>query len=115
MDTERGLIERGIVERGCVVKLGIVLSTRDDLAHARVIALAARAARHEVAMFVMDAGCIALSAARDIANQLVDADVEIWACSNSAVGHDLVDGIVRGSQDDHAAVVGTADRVVAFT
>ena len=97
------------------VKLGIVLSTRDDLRHARALALAARAARHEVAMFVMDAGCAALAAAPDTAAELIDADIEIWACSNSAVGHELADGVVRGSQDDHAAVVGTSDRVVAFT
>ena len=97
------------------MKLGIVLSTRDDLGHARALALAARAARHEVAMFFMDAGCAALSAAPEVAADLLDADCELWACSNSAVGHDLADGVVRGSQDDHAAVVGTSDRVVAFT
>jgi hypothetical protein len=97
------------------MKLGIVLSTATDLDHARALALAARAARHEVAMFVMDAGCAALAAAPEVATALLDADVEITACSNSAVGIDLVDGIVRGSQDDHAAVVGTSDRVVAFT
>jgi hypothetical protein len=97
------------------MKLGIVLSTRDDLAHASALALAARAARHEVAMFVMDAGCAALAAAPDIAQALLDADCEITACSNSAVGSEFVDGIVRGSQDDHAAVVGTSQRVVAFT
>jgi hypothetical protein len=31
------------------------------------------------------------------------------------VGLALPDGVVRGSQDDHAAVVGTSDRVVALT
>ena len=97
------------------MKLGIVLSTSTDLAHAAALALAARAARHEVAMFVMDAGCSALSAAPDVATALLDADVEIMACSNSAVGIELADGITRGSQDDHAAVLGTSQRVVAFT
>jgi hypothetical protein len=97
------------------VKLGIVLATRADLEHALAIALAARAARHEVAMFAMDLGCAALSENRTVAEQLLDADVEITACSNSAVGLALADGITRGSQDDHAAVVGTADRVVALT
>ena len=97
------------------MKLGIVLSTRDDLVHAHALALAARADRHEVAIFVMDAGCAALAAAPDIASELLDADVEITACSNSAVAHAFVDGIERGSQDDHAAVVGTSDRLVAFT
>lgn len=97
------------------MKLGIVLSTRADLAHAAALALAARAARHEVAMFVMDAGCAAFAEATEVAEQLLEADVEITACSNSAVGLTLAGGIVRGSQDDHAAVVGTSDRVVAFT
>jgi hypothetical protein len=97
------------------MKLGIVLSTRDDLPHARALALAARAARHEVAMFVMDAGCAAIAAAPEIGTELLDNDVELTACSNSAVGLELLDGITRGSQDDHAAVVGTSDRVVAFT
>ncbi len=97
------------------MKLGIVLATRDDLAHARAIALAARSAKHQVVLFAMDAGCHALAAHPAIATELLDADVEITACSNSAVGLELADGIARGSQDDHAAVVGTADRVVALT
>ena len=96
------------------MKLGIVLAT-DDLATAYALALAARRARHEVAMFAMDAGCAALAASPALARQLLDEDVEITACSNSAVGIELVDGITRGSQDDHAAVVGTSDRLVALT
>lgn len=97
------------------MKLGIVLATRVDLAHAVAIARAARAARHEVAMFAMDLGCHALAEHADLARQLLDDDVEITACSNSSVGLELVDGIERGSQDDHAAVVGTSDRVIALT
>ncbi len=97
------------------MKLGIVLATRSDLVHARALALAARRARHEVAMFAMDLGCAALADHPDVARELLDADVEITACSNSAVGLALADGIVRGSQDDHAAVVATSDRVVALT
>jgi hypothetical protein len=46
---------------------------------------------------------------------LVDADVEITACANSSVGLAIPDGVVVGSQDDHAKVVGTSDRVVALT
>jgi hypothetical protein len=97
------------------VKLGIVLATRGDLAHAAAIALAARAARHEVDMFLMDAGCAAAAADPATMTALIDADCQIIACSNSAVGLELVDGIERGSQDDHAAVLGTSDRVVALT
>jgi hypothetical protein len=96
-------------------KLGIILATHADLAEAVAIALAARRARHEVAMFAMDAGCRALADAPDLVAALLDADCEITACSNSAVGLTLPDGVVRGSQDDHAGVVGTSDRVVALT
>jgi hypothetical protein len=97
------------------VKLGIVLSTRADLATATAIAHAARRARHEVALFAMDAGCNALAEDVGAAQALLDDDCEVVCCSNSAVGLELPDGIARGSQDDHAAIVQTADRVVALT
>ena len=97
------------------MKIGIVLATRIDLPHAVGIALAARDQRHEVAMFAMDAGCAALAEAPDAVTALLDADCEITVCSNSSVGLALADGITRGSQDDHAAVVGTSDRLVALT
>lgn len=97
------------------MKLGIVLATADDLEHAIALALAARRADHEVCMFAMDAGCRALAAAPDRVAVLADADCELFACSNSAVGLDLPDAVVRGSQDDHAAVVVTSDRVIALT
>lgn len=97
------------------MKLGIVLATHGDLAHATALALAARRGRHEVAVFAMDAGCRALADAPAVVAALLDADCELTVCSNSAVDLALPDGVVRGSQDDHAAVVGTSDRVIAFT
>lgn len=97
------------------MKLGIILATRGDLATAVALAHAARRARHEVAMFAMDAGVHALAADPAAVHALLDDDCEITACSNSAVGVELPDGIERGSQDDHAAVLGTSDRVVALT
>jgi UDP:flavonoid glycosyltransferase YjiC (YdhE family) len=97
------------------MKLGIVLGTRADLPHAVALALAARRARHEVSIFAMDAGCAALAAEPAAARELLDADCELTACSNSAAGLELAEGIVRGSQDDHAAVIGTSDRLVALT
>ena len=97
------------------MKLGIVLATRGDLGCAAALALAARRARHEVVMFAMDAGCQALADTPDLVAALLDADCELTACSNSAAGIALPDGVVRGSQDDHAALVATADRVVALT
>lgn len=97
------------------MKLGIVLATTDDLLHAHSIALAARRARHEVVMFLMDAGCSAIALHPELAASLIAADIEITACSNSSVGLTFVDGIVRGSQDDHAALIATSQRVVALT
>lgn len=97
------------------VKLGIVLATRVDLPAAHAIALAARRARHEVTMFVMDAGCLALADSPATVAELVDADCEITVCSNSALGLELSDLVTHGSQDDHAAVLGTSDRVIALT
>lgn len=97
------------------MKLGIVLTTDRDLDLAVELALAARRARHEVAVFAMDAGCHALAAAPAQIAVLADADCELFVCSNSAVGLSFPDEVVRGSQDDHAAVVGTSDRVVALT
>lgn len=97
------------------MKLGIVLATRADLDRAVDLALAARRARHEVALFAMDAGAHVLAERTDAQQQLLDADCELSVCSNSAFGLVYDDAIVRGSQDDHAAVVGTADRVIALT
>ena len=97
------------------MKLGIVLATRDGLATAVALALAARRARHGVALFLMDQGCHAAASDPGAIRALVDADCELVACSNSAVGLTLPDGIERGSQDDHAALLGTSDRVVALT
>lgn len=97
------------------MKLGIVLATRADLPTAHEVALAARRARHEVTMFVMDAGCHALAEELAIAAALLDADCEITVCSNSAVGLVLPDTITHGSQDDHAALLGTSDRVISLT
>ena len=97
------------------MKLGLVLATRRDLPHAVALALAARRARHEVALFAMDLGAHALAEAPDAVAALLDADCELTVCSNSAVGLTYDDAVLRGSQDDHAAVVGTSQRVVAFT
>lgn len=97
------------------MKLGFVLATRADLALCAQLAHAARRARHEVALFAMDAGATALADAPEVTAALLDDDCEITVCSNSAVGLPMVDGVVRGSQDDHAAVLGTSDRVIALT
>ena len=103
---------------GVVVTITIVVSRGRDWADARGLALAARAAGVEVNVFAMDEGVAAL--ARDPAGRaaLVDADCDVIACAQSAHDRRLDEaavGVLLGSQDDHAAMVHRADRVVAFT
>jgi aspartokinase-like uncharacterized kinase len=115
MDRRADPVARADRRAQLAMKLGIILATRGDLGHAVALALAARRAHHEVAMFAMDAGCHALADAPDQVAVLADADCELTVCSNSAVGVELPELVVRGSQDDHAALVVTSDRVVALT
>ncbi len=99
--------------------LALVLTTSAtaDFATARDIALAARARDIEVSVFFMDDGVGALPAHRDVVDALDDEDCELIACALSAherqLGEDDV-GMLLGSQDDHAAFVHRADRVLAF-
>ncbi len=98
--------------------LAIVLGTRDDLGRAARLALAARARGLEVAMFAMHDGVSALAADRATLATLLDDDCEVIACASSAHDRGLAEadvGVLLGSQDDHAAIVHKAHRVVAFT
>jgi sulfur relay (sulfurtransferase) complex TusBCD TusD component (DsrE family) len=101
--------------------LAIVLATapaRGDLARARRLARAARAAGVEVAVFAMDDGVAALVADRAAVAALLEDDCEVIACAHSAHRRGLGEGevgVLLGSQDDHAAIVARADRLVAFT
>jgi hypothetical protein len=100
------------------VNLAIVVSRAGDWADARELALAARTAGAEVAVFAMDAAVGALAADAAGRAALADADAELIACGTSAhaAGLDAAAvGATLGSQDDHAAIVHRADRVVAFT
>jgi sulfur relay (sulfurtransferase) complex TusBCD TusD component (DsrE family) len=100
------------------VKLAIILGTDHDLARAAALAHAARARGTEVALFAMDHGVAALAAAPAVVAALVEDDCELVACAQSAHDRGLGEaavGVVLGSQDDHAAMVHDAERVVAFT
>ena len=99
----------------------IVVTTppvRGDFELAAELAHAARAAGAEVSLFFMDAAVGGLAARRDAVTALRDTGCELIACGRTAEAH-AVDGdalgIELGSQDDHAALVHGADRVVAFT
>lgn len=98
--------------------LGIVVSRPDDLAAALAVAAAARAQSIEVGMFFMSDAVAALpDRLADLAD-LAEADCELVCCAGSAHERGLAElhvGMLLGSQDDHAALVHRADRVVAFT
>ena len=98
-------------------QLGLVLATH-DLPRVARLAHAARAQKIEVALFAMDDGVAALAADPGTLAALVDDDVEVIACAQSAHVRGLDEaavGVLLGSQDDHAAIVHRADRVLAFT
>jgi hypothetical protein len=101
--------------------LAIVLATgpeRGDLARVSRLAHAARTAGVEVAIFAKHAGVAPLPPDRAALTALLDDDCEIVACALSAHVRRLTEddvGVLLGSQDDHAAFVHRADRVVAFT
>jgi sulfur relay (sulfurtransferase) complex TusBCD TusD component (DsrE family) len=100
--------------------LAIVVSTwgRGDLPTAFALAAAARAGGLEVGMFFMSDAVRELPLARRHVAALADDGCELWACAQSCFGAGLNAsdvGMTLGSQDDHAALVHRAHRVVAFT
>lgn len=112
-------------------ELALVVSTppeRGDLDRALALARAARRRGAEVGIFVMDAAVAGLPGRAAAVAALAADGAEIVACASSAerfaadlseldsIGADSAEeDIVLGSQDDHAALVHRADRVVAFT
>lgn len=97
-------------------RLAIVVATapaRGDLTRAVALARAAAAAGVDTGIFVMDAAVAGL----DALAALLDEGVEVIACATSceAGRAGAPPGVLLGSQDDHAALVHRAHRVVAFT
>ncbi|WP_428262947.1 DsrE family protein [Haliangium sp.] len=102
-------------------ELALVVSTapdRGDLARAAALAQSARAAGIEVGCFFMHEAVRGLPDARALTAALADLGCDLIACASSAHGYGLSEhdvGMLLGSQDDHAALVHRATRVVAFT
>ena len=100
-------------------RLAIIVSTppeRGDFERAERLARAARVRGVEVGIFLMDTA--AVWGAHERASRLVNEDgCDVLLCGTNAgkQGVMLAAGVVEGSQDDHAALVHRADRVVAFT
>lgn len=98
--------------------LAVVLATAstDDAEEALALAVAARRAGHPVAVFAMADGVAALADPARVA-ALVALDCDLCACATSVDERAarLPAEVRIGGQDDHAAVVAAAARVVAFT
>jgi sulfur relay (sulfurtransferase) complex TusBCD TusD component (DsrE family) len=105
--------------------LGLVVATpagRGDLARATALALTARQLAVDVTIFFVAEAVAGLSVHQDLLRHLHEAGCTLWMCATSAAAHGLdtqplgaETGVQLGSQDDHAALVRRADRVVAFT
>lgn len=102
-------------------RLALIVSTSaasGDLDRAAELALAATEAGIDVELFVMSEAVAGLPARRALVTRLRLAGCELVACASSATDRGLGEDDVQmmlGSQDDHAAIVHRADRVVAFT
>jgi predicted peroxiredoxin len=102
-------------------ELAIVISTapeRGDLERAIALARGARELAVEVSMFFMHAAVAGISARRVALAELGDDGVELIACATSVEAFGVrAENLpcALGSQDDHAALVHRAQRVVALT
>jgi hypothetical protein len=92
--------------------LGIVLSTERDVEAVVALVAAARRRGIEVGIFLMDHGVKAVERLEAFVDE---CDVVLCGTSVDLYRVKAPDGVVVGSQDDHAALVAKADRVVAFT
>jgi hypothetical protein len=105
---------------GAVTRLAIVIATRGDVARAVGLALAARRRRLDVGVFAMHDAVAALATAPELVVALVEDGCEVIVCATSGDrdGVRIAElerlGATEGSQDDHAALVHRAQRVVAF-
>lgn len=97
-------------------RLGIVVATpraRGDFERAAILARAARAARVEVAIFLMADAAVWAEDPR--AAELVEDGCDVTVCGTNFADRHPAPGVVVGSQDDHAALVRWSDRLVALT
>jgi sulfur relay (sulfurtransferase) complex TusBCD TusD component (DsrE family) len=102
-------------------RLAIVVSTAPDsgdLDAAFELARAAGACGVYVSLFFMSSAVTGLPARRAALVELADDGCELAVCAASAAAAGLSEadiGLPLGGQDDHAAMVSRADRVVSFT
>jgi len=96
----------------------VVVSAAANIDLAFDLALGARERSIDVDVFLMADAVAAATERHARIAQLADAGCELIACAQSASDRGLSEsevGMFLGSQDDHAAIVGRVDRLVAFT
>jgi sulfur relay (sulfurtransferase) complex TusBCD TusD component (DsrE family) len=104
-----------------MARLALIVSTpadSGDLDRAGELALAAAGAGIDVDLFFMSDAVAGLPGRQGLLAHLRDAGCELVACASSATDRGLDQDVLQmllGSQDDHAAIVHRADRVVAFS
>ncbi len=99
------------------MKLGILLTTSPENENTNtVIAMskAAKEAGHEVSIFLMYDGVY--NAYKKEFAELIDKGVNIAVCALNAEQRRMgkVDGILFGSQYDHACIASNVDRFISF-
>ncbi|MHB8843580.1 MAG: hypothetical protein ACYC7L_02435 [Nitrospirota bacterium] len=97
-------------------KLGIVITRYEGLDHISGIVTAARAAGHQVRIFMTDEG-VRFTTDPKFKELLQIAEVGISCCDHSCAmlpAAERTEGITYGSQYDHATVLHDSDRVLIF-
>ncbi len=99
------------------MKLGILLTSSPENENTSTVISLCRAAReqgHEVSIFLMYDGVYNVNKKEFAA--LVDSGISIALCAMNAEQRKVgkVDGILFGSQYDHACIAGGVDRVISF-
>lgn len=99
------------------MKLGILLTTSPENENTNTVIEISKAAReqgHDVSIFLMYDGVYNVNK-KEFA-ELVNKGVEITICAFNAEQRRVakVDGILFGSQYDHACITNSADRFISF-
>jgi sulfur relay (sulfurtransferase) complex TusBCD TusD component (DsrE family) len=99
-------------------RLVFIVSTepeRGDFERAERLARAAHARGADVSLFLMDHAVT--WGATERTSRLAEDGIDVVLCGTNSGQRrvNIAPGVLVGSQDDHAALVHRADRVVAFT
>ncbi len=100
------------------MKLGIILNKDTHIEHLTGVTMAAIKAKHEVIIFVMDAGIRLLKNQKLIGlSNLEDVSVSFCLHSASELGvnaEDIADSILCGSQLNNAMMNNKSDKVIVL-